>query len=243
MDNFATTQWTLVWKAACEDSRHGRPALAALVQRYWQPLYAYARRRGMSGPDAEDATQEFLSQIISGGLLGNADPAKGRFRSFLLTAWKHFLVDAYRRDHAAKRGGEARRFPLDVSAGEQQWIEIQSREADPDRTFMRIWAGNLIDEVRQRLEEDYQSRDRSALFEALMPKLTQPVDGKEYEALAAELALSASAVKVALHRLRQRFGSTLREVVAETVDDPSEIDSELGELLEVLKSSRNGLHG
>lgn len=231
---FATTQWTLVWKAAEEDSKHGRPALAEVIRRYWQPLYTFARKRGLGRQDAEDATQEFLSAVISGRLLEEADPAKGKFRSYLLTAWKRFLVDEYRKGRTLRRGGQAHVVSLDVQAGEQRWLELNSREPDPDRVFMRSWASSLFEEVHERLARDYSSNKRENVLQALLPSLTRNMDMAAYSELAEQLSLSPSAVKVALHRLRQRFGNYLREVVAETVEDPAEIDAELTELLDVL---------
>lgn len=234
---FATTQWTLVWKAAEEDSQHGRPALAEVIRRYWQPLYSFARRRGLSCEDAEDATQEFLSGVMSGKLLDSADPAKGKFRGFLLTAWKRFLVDEYRKKNTARRGGNVAAISLDVRTGEQKWLELQANSPDPERAFMHSWATTLVDQAMQRLGDDYRSKGKANLFDALSSKMTQSMDAEQYSALASRLGISTSAVKVALHRLRQRFGSVLRELVSETVDHPSEIEAEMDELLHVLTQS------
>jgi len=232
--HFATTQWTVVWKAAEEDSVHGRPALTEIVRRYWQPLYAFARRRGYSSEDAEDATQEFLSNVISGHLLESADPAKGKFRAFLLTAWKRFLVDEYRKQNAERRGGNESLVSLDVGAGEQNWLELSSRDPDPERAFHLSWANSLLDEARTRMRNEYVSKGKVALVDALLPCLTHSLDGDAYNHLGADLKMSSGAVKVAMHRLRQRFGSVLREVVVETVEDPGQVDDELNEMLQVL---------
>ena len=233
---FATTQWTLVWQAVDEDSQHGRPALEELIRRYWLPLYGFARRRGLSREDAEDATQEFLASLVRGELLDAADPAKGKFRTFLLVAWKRFLVDEFRKRQALRRGGDVNLLSLDFGGGEQRWQELESREPDPDRFYALSWANALLDEVRRRLRTTYASRERQAVFTTLMPRLTETLNKHQYDQLATELSLSPSAVKVALHRLRQRFGQTLREVVLETLDDPGEIDAEITELLSVLSS-------
>ncbi len=231
---FATTQWTVVWRAAEEDSKHGRPALAEVVRRYWQPLYAFARRRGLSCEDAEDATQEFLSNVINGNLLASADPAKGKFRSFLLTAWKRFLVDQYRKQGATVRGGDVNLQSLDVNAGEQHWRELSSRDPDPDKTFHLSWATSLLEEARGRIRDEYEAKGKAALADALLPKLTHSLDSETYGQLAAELDMSTGAIKVAMHRLRQRFGSALREAVVETVEDSNDVDDELNEMLRVL---------
>lgn len=238
--HFATTQWTLVWNAAREDSNHGRPALEELVRSYWRPLYSFARRQGLGREDAEDATQEFLSSVVRGDLLCSANPAKGKFRTFLLVAWKRFLIDEFRRRQTLRRGGDLKFLSLDFGTGEQNWLEFESREPDPDRLYSQCWANSLLDEVRSRLRASYARRDRSLLFAVLMPRLTETLKKAEYDQLADELSLSPSAVKVALHRLRQRFGQTTREVVLETLDDPTEIDAELAELRFAL-SSGNGV--
>jgi len=231
---FATTQWTMVWKAAEEDSQHGRPALAEVIRRYWMPLYTFARREGLSSEDAEDATQEFLSRIMNGNLLGSADPAKGKFRAFLLTAWKRFLIDAYRKEKSARRGGNALVVSLDLCSGEQSWRELSSKDQDPDRVFTLSWANSLLEQVRQRLRQEYQAKGKSELIEALLPRITETMDSASYAELALQLKLSSGAVKVAMHRLRQRFGSALREVVLETVEGSNDVDSELNELLQAL---------
>ncbi|MEO1525921.1 MAG: sigma-70 family RNA polymerase sigma factor [Planctomycetota bacterium] len=238
--NFASTQWTLIWKAAAEDAGHGRPALGELIQRYWHPLYSFARQRGLGREDAEDATQEFLSGVVHGDLLGAVDPAKGKFRSFLLVAWKRFLIDDYRRRHTLRRGGDIKLFSVDFNMGERLWREAEP-ETEPDRLYTLCWARSLLDEVRRRLQSSYSSRDRDLLFTTLSPKLTETLAQSDYEELGGRLDLSPSAVKVALHRLRQRFGQTLRDVVLETLDDPSEIDAELAEMRSVLASHSAGL--
>jgi RNA polymerase sigma factor (sigma-70 family) len=237
---FATTQWTLVWNAAAErNAEAGRPAIEELMRRYWQPLYHFARRQGLSREDAEDATQEFLSDIVLGKFLGQADPVKGKFRGFLLTAWKRFLIDQSRRQATERRGGRSVTVSLDVGTGELRWQELKSREQSPDRLFMASWAASLLDDVRQRLRNSYTERGRQGIFERLVPHLTDQLSAAEYETLARDMSLSPSAVKVALHRLRQRFGQTLREVVAETVDNPAEVDDEIRELLSTLTGNRS----
>lgn len=233
---FATTHWTLVRSAASQDSQWARPALNELVRRYWLPLYSFARRRGMTSEDAEDATQEFLASFVDRQLLSDADPAQGRFRAYLLTAWKRFLVDQYRRQHTQARGGNALKLSIDFTQGEKHWTELQSREPDPDRVFMRSWATSILDAARQRLRDEYGQRNKTYLYDTLMPWLTASPDAVTYQQLAATANTTPSAVKVALHRLRSRFADTLRATIAETVDGPHEVDSELALLLDSLHS-------
>jgi DNA-directed RNA polymerase specialized sigma24 family protein len=170
------------------------------------------------------------------GRLRNANPAKGKFRAFLLVAWKRFLIDEFRRRQTLRRGGDVKLLSLDFRTGEQRWQELESREPDPDRLYAQIWANSLLDEVRCRLQESYARRDRSKVLIALMPRLTESLAKSQYDQLAGELSLSPSAVKVAMHRLRQRFGQLLREVVLETLEDESEIDAEIGELRAAMAS-------
>lgn len=238
---FATTRWTLVWQAAVEDSSLGRPAVEELIRKYWQPLYGFARRRGLSREDAEDATQEFLSDVLRGNLLEKVDPAKGKFRAFLLVAWKRFLIDDFRKRHSARRGGDVQLLSLDFANGEDRWLDLESREADPDRFYLISWANSLLEIVRDRLRESYASRDRSQVLDLLLPRITESLSKEQYDQLANELGLSPSAIKVAMHRLRQRFGETLREVVSETVDDATEIDREIVELTEALAGHQGQL--
>ena len=205
------------------------------MRRYWLPLYSSGRRRGLSNHDAEDATQEFLCGMINGKLLDSADPTKGRFRTYLLAAWKRFLIDQYRKQNSERRGGEAVTLALNFETGEQHWIALQSREPDPDRMFMRSWASSLLVEAKHRLRTDYVQRNRQTLFEGLQPWLTQSPSAAEYAELSSQLNSSANTVKVALHRLRTRFGTVLREVIAETVDDPTDIDREISDLLQLLR--------
>jgi DNA-directed RNA polymerase specialized sigma24 family protein len=233
---FATTQWTLVWRAASENVSEGRPALGEIVHRYWMPLYAFARHQGLSSEDAEDATQEFLAQIIAGDLLAKADPAKGKFRTFLLTAWKRFLIDDYRKLKSQKRGGGRTHLTFDLRDCEMKLKDSAMQESDAERSFMYIWANSVLEEARRRLLSEYESRGKKAICDSLLPKLTMPVNNEDYAAQSRALSMSPTAVKVALHRLRQRFGEILREIVLETIDDPSDIDQEISDLLAAVRS-------
>ncbi|MFO0921979.1 MAG: sigma-70 family RNA polymerase sigma factor [Pirellulales bacterium] len=232
--SFATTQWTLVWKAAEEDSSHGRPALTAIIERYWMPLYGYARRQGLSQADAEDATQEFLIDMMEGDYLSKVDPAKGRFRSYLLTLWKRYLVDVYRKENRQKRGGHLKKWSFDIPLGETSIHESLYGSDNPDQGFTEQWALALIDDTKKRLAQEYRSKDRLRLFEALQGYLTCPLDQLACNQLAKDMGLSPSNIKVALHRLREKFGKTLREAILETVEDPNDIESELQTMLEAL---------
>lgn len=204
------------------------------MRRYWHPLYSFARRQGLSREDAEDATQDFLGGVLCGKLLQSADPAKGKFRTYLLVAWKRFLIDDFRKRQTQRRGGDVQLVSLDFVRGEARWKELESREEDPDKLYMVSWANSLIETVQDRLRSSYARRDRIRLLEFLLPRITDNLGKAQYDQLATELNLSPSALKVAMHRLRQRFGETLREVVRETVDETADIDAEIAELTSVI---------
>lgn len=231
---FMTTRWTVVFQAATEESGAGRPALSEIIQKYWRPLYFFARQRGLSPVDAEDATQGFLAGFLDGKLLERADPAKGRFRSFLLTAWKRYLIDLHRHDSREKRGGSVATLSIDTELGEREWLQWRSADADPEKVFLAGWAANLVEETLQRLQTEYASSQRTVIYDALIPYLTTPLNNEVYLQISSKMSVTAGASKVALHRLRQRFAQSLREVVEETVDDPQDVDAELSELFRVL---------
>lgn len=237
MSGFATTQWTLVFQAASDPATPGRNALGQLMESYWIPLYAFARHRGLSSADAEDATQDFLCRITESDFLEKADPAKGRFRTFLLTAWKRFLIVQYRKESREHRGGLVRHWSIDTRYADQQCNELVSQSVAPEDAFTIQWAKSILAEARRRIEGDYAASDRKRFFQSLVPWLTKPMEASQYEKLEAELRMSRSALKVGLHRMRQRFGGYLREVISETVDDPQDIESELLELLRVTSNA------
>ena len=231
---FSTTRWTIIQQAAQKDSQFGKDAWAQIVQKYWNPLYFFARQQGLATQDAEDATQEFLMQMIDSELLNAADPARGRFRNYLLTAWKRFLIDQHRSGNRLRRGGLIKHEPIHSDRGEERMLNVVSKNTAPDVAFARGWATAIIDEARSRLRSDYAASGRYQTYDRLIPLLTQTVTTLQYDQLAKELQLSQGAVKVAMHRIRQRFGESLREVVAETVDDPADIGTELNDLLGIL---------
>lgn len=238
---FATTRWTVVLQAAREDPGGQRPALAELYQQYQQPLYVVARVRGLAHEDTVDALHDFFCELLDGNMLAAADQQRGRFRAFLLTVWRRFLTDVYRRGAALKRGGEHQLLSIHVVADasfDQRLAAIGDSVADQDACFDLEWAESVLRRTRQLLLAGYQERGRAALAEALLPLLTVPLDGVRCAELAAQLELSTTAIKVALHRLRSRFGQLLRQVVAETVDHPDEIDDELDALLRIVAEAQ-----
>jgi RNA polymerase sigma-70 factor (ECF subfamily) len=231
---FASTRWTVIWRAAQEDPLGARPALAQLCERYWQPLYGIARSEGSSVGDAQDLVQEFFAQLLTergARWLAAADPLRGRFRAFLLTAWRRFRIDQHRAATSQRHGGGQRVLSLDYAAGEAAWLRLADRGLSPEQCFERQWAQSLIDDCMQTLRIQYADRGQTALFDVLALYVTRPVSDPEYMEIAAPLQLSVGALRVALHRLRNRFAELIRARIAETVDDPAEVDAELTAML------------
>lgn len=231
--SFTTTRWSLVRAAGEAQGDAARQALETLCTTYWYPLYAYVRRRGHQPAQAQDLTQAFFTQLLEGNVLAIADQERGRFRSFLLKAFKNFIATQRRRDSAQKRGGGLRRRSLDFAAGEERYRLEPADTATPERLFERRWALTLLEQALACLREEYESTGRKELFAVLEPHL-HGGDRLPHAQLAARLDMSEGGVKVAAHRLRRRYREILRGQVAETVASPEAVDQELRELLQAL---------
>jgi len=223
---FVTTHWSVVLTAARSDTTRARAALENLCQAYWHPLYAYVRRRGYSPEDAQDLTQEFFARLLEHNAVANVAPEKGRFRSFLLASMNHFLADEWDKARAQKRGG-GKVVPLDLQSAETRLGEIPVERFTPEKAFEHRWAITLLEEVYQRLEEEYRTQDKAALFDTLRITLAGKSEAAPYAELARQLNMNEGAVKVAVHRLRQRYRALLRETIADTVSSPDEVEDEL----------------
>jgi RNA polymerase sigma-70 factor (ECF subfamily) len=229
---FPTTRWTLVVAAADPQRQEAHSALASLCDAYWYPLYAYIRRRGYPADQAQDLTQDFVIRLLEGRYLDRADPAKGRFRSFLLTSLKFFLADERDRSLAQKRGG-GKVLSFEISSGEDRYQREPGHEETPERIFERRWALSVIERVTQKLREEFVLHGRPEHFERLKVFLLGQSDAP-YAALAQELKTSEGALKVAIHRLRKRYRELFRQEIADTVADPEDVESELRFLANVL---------
>lgn len=225
---FGQTHWSVVLSAA---GRHN-PAQAAesleiLCCLYWRPLYAFIRRQGESPHDAQDLTQEFFLRLVKKDYLNAVDQGKGRFRSFLLASLKHFLSNERDKARAQKRGGGVSPLPLDFT-GEETHLHFQPAEnTTPESIFERRWATTLLEQSLARLRHEYATQGREPLFEQLKTTLTEARGSVPYSALAASLNMSEAAVKMAVHRLRQRYRECLRAEIAQTVATTAEIEDEL----------------
>jgi RNA polymerase sigma-70 factor (ECF subfamily) len=232
--HFATTHWSEVLAAGEAASPQADDALARLCRAYWYPLYAYVRRQGHSSADAEDLTQEFFARLLEKNFLKAAAPEKGRFRSFLLIALKRFLANEWERARAQKRGGGNAPLELDAVSAEERYRLEPVDEASGDRIYERRWALTLLDQVLQRLHDEAARAGKGAQFELLKTFLYGEKSALPQTEIGAQLGLSESAVKSAVHRLRQRYREVLRQEVAHTVASPADVEDELRHLLKVL---------
>jgi len=232
--HFVTTHWSVVLAAGRRDSPASRRALATLCETYWYPLYAYIRRWGRTADDAQDLTQAFFAALLEKHYLEAANRERGRFRSFLLTAFNRFLSKERDRAMAKKRGGSRKTISLDAEAGESRYAQEPSHEWTPERIYERRWALTLLEQVMARLREQYAEAGRTALFERLKVFLAGETGAPPYRQVAAELGMTEGAVKVAVHRLRRKYREILRLEVAQTVADPQEVDDELRHLFAAL---------
>lgn len=226
----------MVRQAARADDSAARHALAELCRLYWFPLYAYVRGQGRAVAEAQDLTQEFFARLLARQDLVRADPARGKFRAFLLTALKHFLTDEWEKSRALKRGGPAE-FPVDREDAERKLAESPADGLPPDRAFDRQWAITLLAAVLGRLESEYAAEGNHELFLALKGTLTTADEARPYAELAARTGLSEGAVKVAAHRLRRRYRDRLRAEIAETVATEDDARDELRRLLQALSGT------
>jgi DNA-directed RNA polymerase specialized sigma24 family protein len=231
---FEPTRWSLVLRAGAEDTAQRNAALGELYGAYWSPLYAFLRRGGRTVDDARDLVQEFFVRLLDGSLLSAADPAKGRFRTLLLAGLRHLDANTHRAALAAKRGGGRELVPLDFVPAEERWQAEASRSESPEQAFDRAWANVVIDRASVNLREDYQASGKGPLFEALFPCLlgNRPQGG--LVAVGERLGMSEGGVKMALSRLRHRFGEALQREIAHTVGSRADVQEELRYLLSVL---------
>ncbi len=230
---FVTTRWSVVLSARQDHSPEASAALEGLCRAYWFPLYAFVRRRGHAPHDAEDLTQEFFHRLIERRYLHAVDHRKGRFRTFLLAALEHFLANEWRRSRAQRRGGG--QTPISIDEAAEQWYEAAvAAGGTPERIYERRWALAFLDRVIGRLRAEMVSAGRGVHFDVLKPALTGDRLAGGYAALAVRLETSEAAVKMAISRLRQRYGELLREEITETVADPAEVEDELRALLAAL---------
>jgi len=221
-------------KAGKVSPTRAREALEALCRAYWYPLYAFVRSRGVSAQDAQDLTQAFFARIIETGGFAAADRERGRFRSYLLGAMKHFLANEWHRAQTQKRGGQVRFIEFDALDPEARYAGASAPSDDPEHLFGREWALQTVAGTLQALRDEMAKAGKSDLFEALKGSLTGR-DELPRDQIAAQLNMSEGTVKVAVHRLRRRYRQLLRDTVAQTVGNEADLDDEMRYLVAVLR--------
>ena len=232
---FATTRWTLVIDAArAGEQTTAVDALGTLFQTYWQPLYRFARRKGKSKEDAEDLVQGFLAHLLENHSLRNVDRAKGRFRTFLLASFNHWIISEWKHASRQKRGGGVPHLSFDWESAETGLKMEVADERSPDRLFDLEWALALLDKVLDDLEEIARSEGNIRQFERLKTCLTTDSQRIPYPVLATELNMSEGAVRVAVHRLRKRYRNQLESEVARTLHNQEAVRDEMQALFAAL---------
>jgi len=231
---FVTTHWSVVLAAGDTPSSRARRALEQLCRTYWYPLYAFARREGLRREEAEDAVQAFFERFLEQNYLKDVARERGRFRSFLLAALRHFLADQRDRADAIKRGGQVTFVPLSAVEAEDRYLAEPSRGETVERAFDRAWAQAVMRDALRELGQEHASTGKADAFETLKPFLSRPPQEHEYAQVGQRLGLNAHAVAVAVARLRERYPELVRQTIAHTVSTPGEVEDEMRYLLELL---------
>ncbi|HWB02894.1 MAG TPA: sigma factor [Verrucomicrobiales bacterium] len=235
-DAFAPTRWSLIATLQSGETVRVQEALETLCHAYWYPLYAYIRRAGHSPEDAADLTQSFFAQLLEKDMLARADPARGRLRTFLLTALQHFLCDDWRKQQRLKRGGGVVLLSIDEPLAESLYASEPADPMTPEAFYHRCWALTLLDRTLAGLEADYARDGKAAIFEALKPALADESGAPPSAEIGAALGMEPGAVRMAVLRLRRRYRERLLAEVATSMDAKSdaEVDEEIDALFRAL---------
>jgi RNA polymerase sigma-70 factor (ECF subfamily) len=239
-NEFATTHWSVVLAAGDPKNPSASEALSELCESYWYPLYVFVRRQVGDVHEAQDFTQAFFTRLLEQRQFEKAEPERGRFRAFLLTACKRFLINEWHKFRAAKRGGGRCVLSLDFDSGESKYALVAIDPTTAEQLYDRQWALTLLERVLELLRAEYAAKERSKHFEALMPYLTGSRERFGYTEAARTLGISETTAKVAAHRMRERYRKLLRAEIAQTVERPEEIDDEIRELLTLVGAEKSG---
>jgi RNA polymerase sigma factor (sigma-70 family) len=234
---FVTTRWSVVLAARDKSSPESAAALETICRAYWYPLYALVRRQGHAPHDAQDLTQEFFSRLLEKDYLRAADREKGRLRTFLAVALKRFLANEWDRVRAQKRGGGVAPVSFDTALAEERYLQHGPEALSVERIYERQWAMTLLEQALARLRAEYQAARKEAEFDQLKGTLTAERGAIPYAELAAQLNTTEGAARVAVHRVRKRFRELFRATIADTVNDPAEVDDEVRYVARVLGES------
>jgi RNA polymerase sigma factor (sigma-70 family) len=231
---FATTRWSLVLRAGDSNLPQSSAALETLCRLYWPPLYAFVRRRGYDVHESQDLIQAFIVSLLERRDLSAVSPDKGKFRSFLLAALNHFLLNQWNRSQTQKRGGGKLIFSLDMALAEGMPGVDPAVSETPEKEFERRWAETVIQNVLKRLREEWERRYQSRFFDDLKVYLLEERGSTPFAVTAQRMGITESALKSIVHRLRKRFRELFREEIAGTVEDPSQVEDEIRHLFAAL---------
>lgn len=232
---FATTHWTLVLRAQ-GDAPEARAALGELCEIYWMPVFRFLRRDGRDEDKSRELAQEFFARLLERGGIDHVQQKRGRFRSFLLGAVKHFLMDQRRSEQAQKRGGGIAHESIDAATDAPRQISDETA-AVPDAFFDRQWALAVMDRALNQVAEWLKSSGKEPQFETLKPWLVGDAEGLSQADTAVALGLTPGALKVAIHRLRKRFRDAVESEITQTVENPHEVQEELRHLIAALSQA------
>jgi RNA polymerase sigma factor (sigma-70 family) len=233
---FETTRWSIVLAAGGGASPQSEQALARLCECYWPPLYSYVRRSGYPSDAAQDLTQTFFARLLEKKTLSAANRERGKFRCFLLASLKHFLANEWDRSQAQKRGGHVQFISFDAAGFEQAYAGEASHDLSPERLFDRRWAVTLLRLVLDELRRQLVAEGKEKFFESVKGQLAGEESELSYREMSRELGMSEAALKVAIHRLRRRYGKLIYEHVAQTVASPADVDDEMRHLLSAVSA-------
>jgi RNA polymerase sigma-70 factor (ECF subfamily) len=231
---FSATRWSMVFRAADDSDQRSKKDLEDICRACWYPIYAFVRRQGYSPEDSQDLAQGFFVHVLQNNVLSHADPERGRFRSFLLGAVRHFVSNEARKNRAEKRGGRITFVPVDSNEGEERYEREIAHPDTPEKLFQRSWAENLLQRALDALKRDYERQGKVNLFNALQPFLAGGSNPDSYQGLGQQLGMSSGTVAVAVFRMRKRYGEVLRHEIAQTVEDPADIEQEIRLLLDAV---------
>ncbi len=231
--DFRTTRWTRI-VASRGESTEAKAALSELCAAYYQPVFRFLQCEGRTEDAARELTHEFFARVLGHQSLAGANPQRGRFRSYLLGAVKHFVADLRDRDRTAKRGGAVEHEPLDAGTDTSPGLDLPDTSTATDAGFDRAWALIVLDRALTALAAEQASVSKARDFEILKPWLTGEAVARSQAEAAAELGMTEGAVKVAIHRLRRRFRELVKSEIAQTVGDPAMVSEELQSLVAAL---------
>jgi RNA polymerase sigma-70 factor (ECF subfamily) len=231
---FCTTHWTTVLNARDLNSSASTAALEKLCQGYWFPLYAYARRKGLNPEDAQDAVQGFFAALLEKHFLNTVDRDRGKFRTFLLTAFNRFLLNLYDHQNRLKRGGATQIIEIDAIDAEKRYLYEPADSMSPDKLFDRKWAQTVVRSSLSKLEKEYAMAGELHRFELLKPLMMGHLSDTGYRDIGTQLGLGEGGVKTVVRRMRLRFSTLLREELLQTLAQPQDTEEELKYLLQAL---------